>query len=250
MEHNQNIDQLRRAFGLTAKEAALVGAMLGGVCDGALLAASCRVASPGALRKQMTRIRVKLPRGGVSSLRRPARYWLSAGAVEICLRALGGSVGSEGFYHGLHGQHGRGCAGGAADAAASARLEHERAAKARSSQPNKSHELERGGSGRLRGTLNAPSARAADCCRRALGGGTGSAGFYHGQHGQRGRVRGAAEAAAAPLASERETAPKAHSRLPSDAQSRPHPVRAVRAVRVQKSLAAHDAAAASQDMPR
>jgi hypothetical protein len=170
MEHNQNIDQLRRAFGLTAKEAALVGAMLGGVCDGALLAASCRVASPGALRKQMTRIRVKLPRGGVSSLRRPARYWLSAGAVEICRLALGGGGESAGFEH----------------------------------EPHEPHE----------------------------------------------GVRGAAKPVPAPRALGEGTAPKAHSWFLSDAEGRPPLIRVVRVVRVQKSLAAHDAAAASQDMPR
>jgi hypothetical protein len=89
MEHKQNIAVLKAAFGLAGKEAAVLWALLGGVSDAADLEGACGVASRGALRKHMTRIREKLPRGGITSRRQPTRYWLTQAAVQGCLEALG-----------------------------------------------------------------------------------------------------------------------------------------------------------------
>ena len=98
MEHKQNIAALKAAFGLAGKEAAVLGALLGGMAYAQDLEAACGVASRGALRKHMTRLREKLPRGGVTSRRRPTRYRLTEAAVQVCLEALG----KEKMYHQGH----------------------------------------------------------------------------------------------------------------------------------------------------
>jgi hypothetical protein len=105
MEHNQNIDALRAAFGLTGREAALADAMLGGVSEAEALRLAAGVGGPGAMRKHMTGIRRKLPRGGVISRRLPTHYWLSESAVECCLEALGAGSESARFCHEPHEPH-------------------------------------------------------------------------------------------------------------------------------------------------
>lgn len=101
MEHNKNIAVLKAAFGLAGKEAAVLAALLGGMAYAQDLEAACGVASRGALRKHMTRLREKLPRGGVTSRRQPTRYRLTDAAVQVCLEALG----KEKIYHQGHQGH-------------------------------------------------------------------------------------------------------------------------------------------------
>ena len=84
MEQTENIHRLRVTLALSRKEAVLVAAMLAGQADAAHLRAAAAVASQGALRKQMARIRDKLPAGGVTSVRRPTRYALTPAALEGC----------------------------------------------------------------------------------------------------------------------------------------------------------------------
>ncbi|MDB5432512.1 MAG: hypothetical protein JWP35_3628 [Caulobacter sp.] len=125
MEHKQNIAVLKAALGLAGKEAAVLCALLGGMAYAADLEAACGVASRGALRKHMTRLREKLPRGGITSRRRPTRYWLTQAAVEGCLRALGAVGRQKDIVH----------------------------------EPHEPHERAVGGIGGLRSLYNAPSAR-------------------------------------------------------------------------------------------
>jgi hypothetical protein len=88
MEQITNTERLRRALGLAGKEAALLTAMLAGTAEAEALRLRAGVASGAALRKQMTRLRGKLPRGGVTSCRLPTCYWLSDAAVDACRHAL------------------------------------------------------------------------------------------------------------------------------------------------------------------
>jgi hypothetical protein len=87
MEQNKNIDAFQHGFGLTGKEAVLLAALLAGTADPAALRAAGQVTTHEALRQHISRLRRKLPRGGVTSSRLPTRYWLSPGAVECCLEA-------------------------------------------------------------------------------------------------------------------------------------------------------------------